>query len=559
MIDRPGFSRSSRWLILTILVAATMAGDFHLARADETTDELTTLTVEQAKDIVAHHKGVLSFKNLPEVDLDVARVLCQYKGEVRLNGLRRLTPEVAEMLSRQPKAANLFLNGLTEITPEVARALAVRNGGMLSLNGLTEMPPEIARELANVYAKLALGGVRHLSVESARELAKHRSKLTLMGLPEISDDAAEALSIHRSTFLLNGLTRLTSPVLVQSLLSKSDGFVGFKAVETMTDEVAAVFAKYDGTRTYALDALTELPPANAAALRANEKIVLPAHLRKPGITNSLGMQLAYIPAGKFGMGSPKNEPGRESQEILHEVELTKEYYLGVHEVTVAQFREFVRDTGYATEAERDGKGSWGITQKGNFEQDAKYNWKNPGFEQTDDHPVVDLSWNDANAFCQWLSEMEKRSYRLPTEAEWEYACRAGTRTAYSFGDDPQDLLTAGNASDATARESFKSWSLGIRGRDGFAYSAPVGQLKPNRFGLYDMHGNVWEWCENWYDPTGYSGQQQTDPKGPASGEFKVHRGGGWSSAPERCRSASRIGRHHSAYRGCYLGFRVVLE
>jgi formylglycine-generating enzyme required for sulfatase activity len=227
-------------------------------------------------------------------------------------------------------------------------------------------------------------------------------------------------------------------------------------------------------------------------------------------------------------------------------------------VTVGQFRQFTRETGYKTEAEEDGQGSWGITPTGKFERDAKYNWTRPGFEQTDNHPVVDVSWHDAKAFCQWLSEKEKKTYRLPTEAEWEYACRAGTRTAYYFGDDPEDLLRAGNVADRAARESFKAWSLGIKGKDSYAYSAPVGQFRPNRFGLYDMHGNVWEWCEDWYDPKGYSGERQTDPKGPASGERKVHRGGGWSSASNRCRSASRIGRHHSTYRGCYLGFRVVL-
>jgi len=291
---------------------------------------------------------------------------------------------------------------------------------------------------------------------------------------------------------------------------------------------------------------------------ADEKTGELTTLQKPGITNSLGVRLAYIPAGKFGMGSPKDEPKREAQEKRHEVVLTKDFYLGVHEVTVGQFRAFVSDSGYMTEATRDGEGSWGITSTGKFERDAKYNWKNPGFEQTDNHPVVDVSWRDAKAFCEWLSEKEKKTYRLPTEAEWEYACRAGTKTAYSFGDDPQDLLTTGNAADATARQTFKAWSLGIKGKDSYAYSAPVGQFKPNRFGLYDMHGNVWEWCEDWYDPTGYSGQRQTDPKGPASGERRVHRGGGWSSAPERCRSASRIGRHHSTYRGCYLGFRIVL-
>jgi formylglycine-generating enzyme required for sulfatase activity len=541
MIYRTYFFRSTHWFIVTVLVSATLAD---VCQADEKTDDLTTLTVAQAKDIVAKHKGVLSFRNLPEVDLDVARVLAQYKGEVRLNGLKQLTPEVAETLSRQPKAANLFLNGLTEITPEVARALAVRNGGMLSLNGLTELSPEVARELANVYAKLALGGVRHLSVESARELAKHRSKLTLMGLPEISDEAGEALTALDRGVLLNGLTKLTSPVMVEVLLRKSDAFLSFRKVQTITDEVATVLLAHDRKRPMALDSLLALPEKNAAALRASDKVILPLHLREPGVVNGQGMKLAYIPAGKFGMGSHGNEAGREAQERRHEVELTRAFYLGTHQVTVGQFRKFVDDAKYRTEGERDGKGGWGVNETGSLEKDGRFIWSSPGFKQADDHPVVLISWNDAEAYCHWLSKKENRTYRLPTEAEWEYACRAGTRTAYSFGDDPGTLVAHGNVGGS---------------EDGFRYTAPVGQFKSNRYGLYDVHGNVWEWCSDWYDPKGYAKGKEIDPSGPTSGEARVHRGGGWSSSATRARSAARIGRDPSTYRGSYLGFRVLLE
>ncbi len=283
------------------------------------------------------------------------------------------------------------------------------------------------------------------------------------------------------------------------------------------------------------------------------------HALADQVVNSLGMRLACIPAGTFSMGSPRDEPGRKDEERRHEVELTRNFYLAVHEVTVEQFKTFVQDADYQTDAEKDGRGSWGITPKGTFERDAKYNWTNPGFEQTDEHPVVDVSWNDAKAFCRWLSKKEGKSYRLPTEAEWEYACRAGTRTAYSFGDDPRDLDRAGNVADATARAQFRAWSLGIKGEDGAAYTAPVGRFAANRFGLHDMHGNVWEWCEDWYAEDAYPMKKRIDPTGPETGTMRVHRGGGWSSAPERCRSASRIRRHPSDYRGAYLGFRVLLE
>jgi sulfatase modifying factor 1 len=291
----------------------------------------------------------------------------------------------------------------------------------------------------------------------------------------------------------------------------------------------------------------------AVALRAAPEPV-------KSVKNGVGMKLVHLPPGKFTMGSPENETGREAQEVQHEVELTKGFYLGVHEVTVGQFKQFVTDTKYQTDGEKDGKGAYGISETGKIEEmQAKFTWKSPGFEQTDDHPVVCVSWDDAKAFCKWLSEKEKKTYRLPTEAEWEYAARGGTKTAYAHGDDPEGLAGIGNGADATARAKFPGWSIGIKAKDGHVFTAPVGQFKVNPFGLHDMHGNVWEWCEDWYEPNSYPKDKQVDPTGPATGKAKVQRGGGWSSDAKRMRSAARVGRDASGYRGCYLGFRVVLE
>ncbi|MBM4005879.1 MAG: formylglycine-generating enzyme family protein [Planctomycetes bacterium] len=286
----------------------------------------------------------------------------------------------------------------------------------------------------------------------------------------------------------------------------------------------------------------------------------PNRVNAQEIKNSVGMKLVFIPPGKFLMGSQENESGREAQEVQHEVELTKGFYLGTHEVTVGQFKQFVADAKFQTDGERDGKGAYGANEAGKIEEmHARFTWKSPGFEQTDNHPVVDVSWSDAKAFCKWLSEKEKKTYRLPTEAEWEYACRAGTKTAYVHGDDPEGLATTGNGADATARAKFPGWSIGIKGQDGHLFTAPVGQFKANPFGLFDMHGNVWEWCEDWYVPNSYSKEKQVDPTGPATGQAKVQRGGGWSSDFKRLRSAARVGRDSVAYRGCYQGFRVVLD
>ena len=133
-----------------------------------------------------------------------------------------------------------------------------------------------------------------------------------------------------------------------------------------------------------------------------------------------------------------------------------------------------------------------------FAFNEKYSWRNAGFEQTDEHPVVCMSWNDAVEFCKWLSRKEGKTYRLPTEAEWEYACRAGTTTRYYSGDDPETLAKVGNVADAAAKAKFPEWTWTIKASDGYVFTAPVGRFKPNAFGLYDMHGNAGQWCADWY-------------------------------------------------------------
>ena len=169
-------------------------------------------------------------------------------------------------------------------------------------------------------------------------------------------------------------------------------------------------------------------------------------LQKVPLVNSIGIKLAFIPPGEFMMGSDTTEPVPNDDEFVdkaagrrekHRVRITRLFYLSVTEVTRGQFREFVDDAGYKTDAEKEG---------------SEFTWRDPHFEQTDEHPVVYVSWNDAVAFCDWLSRREGKTYRLPTEAEWEYACRAGTTSRYSCGDDPEGLAAVGNVLDATASE-----------------------------------------------------------------------------------------------------------
>jgi formylglycine-generating enzyme required for sulfatase activity len=274
------------------------------------------------------------------------------------------------------------------------------------------------------------------------------------------------------------------------------------------------------------------------------------------------MTLRLIPAGVFVMGSPDtDEDALDGEKPRHKVRMAKPFYLGVTEVTVGQFRRFVEDARYRTEAERDGQGGYGWDEAiASFVMGPKYTWRSPGFPQGDDHPVVLVSWNDAMEFLAWLGRKEGRTYRLPTEAEWEYACRAGTTTKYCVGDDPEALATVGNVADGTAREKFPAWkTMTIKARDGYVYTSPAGRFRANAFGLLDMHGNVWEWCSDWYDSKYYKtlpslSEDPGGPPGPAAD--RVVRGGSWGSLPRNARSAYR-GSYAPGYRSGFLGFRAA--
>ena len=143
------------------------------------------------------------------------------------------------------------------------------------------------------------------------------------------------------------------------------------------------------------------------------------------------------------------------------------------------------------------------------------------------------------AFCQWLSRKEGKTYRLPTEAEWEYACRAGTTTRYYSGDDPETLAKVGNVADATAKAKFPGWQFTIKASDGYVFTSPVGSFRPNAFGLYDMHGNACQWCADWYGEEYYAASPVDDPTGPDSGDVRVLRGGSWVLGPYVTCSAGR--------------------
>ncbi|MDR0716324.1 MAG: formylglycine-generating enzyme family protein [Azoarcus sp.] len=225
--------------------------------------------------------------------------------------------------------------------------------------------------------------------------------------------------------------------------------------------------------------------------------------------NSIGMELIEIPAGSFMMGSDAKEKSRADERPKHSVTISKPFYLGKYEVTQEQWRAVMGD--------------------------------NPSVFKAQGLPVENVSWEDIQVFIQRLNEREgTQGYRLPTEAEWEYAARAGTPHMFSFG--------------------RKKWVrkhacyFSTSGRS----ACPVGKRKPNPWGLYDMHGNVWEWVQDWYDPDYYASSPESDPPGPESGEMRILRGGSWHSALSPLRSAHR-GTRRPVYRDARSGFRLAFS
>ena len=273
--------------------------------------------------------------------------------------------------------------------------------------------------------------------------------------------------------------------------------------------------------------------------------------------NDVTMEFVLVPAGTFQMGSPSGEKERRPDEERHTVEISHDFYLSKHEVTRGQFRAFVTDTGYRTEPETDGQGAWGYDGGARKIEGRKpvYTWMSTGFAQTDEHPVVNVTWNDAHAFAGWLARRSKQAMRLPTEAEWEYAARARSITRFYSGDDAETLANVGNVADGAAKKQFPDWQTTIAADDGYVFTAPVGHFPANRFGLHDMHGNVWEWCEDWLGP--YASLSARDPAGESDAMgVRVMRGGSWGKRiPQIASSALRFSGAPPS-RDMDVGFRV---
>lgn len=275
----------------------------------------------------------------------------------------------------------------------------------------------------------------------------------------------------------------------------------------------------------------------AADASADDNAVQNAAVAKPVvITNSIGMKLARIPTGKFRMGSPRTELERDPQEVQHEVSISRPFFLGVYEVTQAEFAKIIGDRHQAAFSAASGGGP--------------------------DHPMENVAHEDTAVFCNKLSALDAelragRKYRLPTEAEWEYACRAGATQAFHYG----AALSSKQANFNGARPYG-----GAETGPYLRRTSKVGTYPPNAFGLFDMHGNVAEWCADWYDPDYYTNSPSDDPPGPPVGVlsddygnfFRVARGGSWLDDARACRAAFRMrGMHRNRY--FLIGFRVACD
>jgi formylglycine-generating enzyme len=261
-------------------------------------------------------------------------------------------------------------------------------------------------------------------------------------------------------------------------------------------------------------------------------------------------ELVVIPAGSFDMGSPDSEAGRAKDEgPAHRVKVAT-FALGKTEITRGQFAEFVKKTKYST-----GEKCW--THEGGKFEERSGDWHKPGFAQDDKHPVTCINWNDAKAYTEWLSRKTGKQYRLPTEAEWEYAARGNTGTARYWGSNPDDACEYANVADKTAQAQIhgaSSWSV-HKCIDSFAYTAPVGSFKPNAFGLKDVLGNVLEWTEDSYHDN-YVGAPTDGSAWQGDGPKRVLRGGSWNNSPRNVRAAIRDS-NKPALRFSIFGFRVA--
>ena len=465
-----------------------------------------------------------------------AQVLEKLDGPTREKALK--LAELRDEYRRQ--AAEILAKGAKGWSPErVVQALASAKAAYERTVGSAEFREvraailDAASENYPIAQKVLLRTVEK-TIEDPQQLTIDLAKGVLTGggtvTPIVAGNAMEAtleVLVEEGVMTSEEANLLRAAnILIQASRSLSDADTLLEQVDAVRTtyrglvEVGVIEQDFDagritvrlGTGSRQLD--LSLLGCIKKTLARNEQSA-EAHPRE--FTNSVGMKFVLIPAGKFMMGSPDGEEDRDDDEQQHRVQITKPYYLGQTEVTQGQWESVM------------GTKPW---------EGKRY------VKEGSAYAATYVSWDDAQKFCRSLREKDRRTYRLPTEAEWEYACRGGTTTAYHFGDDVSQL-------DQYAWFNDNAYHVGDK------YAHQVGQKRVNALGLYDMHGNVWEWCQDWYDRD-YASSSPTDPTGPSSGSSRVLRGGSWLCNAVYCRSEFHL--HDSpGYRDYYDGFRVVCE
>lgn len=481
------------------------------AKGSLSLDGLTQIGVDELACIGSARGGYLSLNGLEAITEPQAKSLRNRRGDVSLNGVKQLDAECAASL-RSVKGA-LALNGLTSISDEAASRLARHVGG-LSLDGLETISDSVAKSLGQTRGDLSLRGLKDLTADQAKYLSKHSGgSLYLTGLRKLTDEAAEQLSQHSGFRLdLSGLATI-SDACAKSL-SHYRGYVlelnGLASVTGTASEILNSHSVARLERKAARPCLDKLHYANVS------------NRTSYCLTNSIGMKLLAVGPGAYRMGV-------EGDEYLpaHEATVKEPFCLGVYQVTQSQYARVMN--------------------------------KNPSAFMSPLHPVQSVSWHDAAAFCNRLSDMPEeklnnRTYRLPTETEWEYACRAGTSTVFSFGDSESELSEYAWYSK---NSDLPKWPNLKHARQS---TRPVGAKMPNAWGFFDMHGNVFEWVDGFFEVDVCTEVTCTIQPGiNENGDAHyANRGGSYWNEAKGCSSTFRRGNHPQAYYP-YIGFRVAFS
>ena len=412
----------------------------------------------------------------------------------------------------------------------------------------------LAEEADNEAAQRGLLAVQQAliqrSLDSARELDFEAAEATLEQAAQVREpqelviEAREQIAQYR----LNHASDLETQAL---LAMEADDFDG---AEMLIIDLIAL-----GGADATVDELQRRLDAARSYGGYKPGQVIRDEMATPGLQ---APAMVIIPAGDFQMGTPSGEDGRGDNEgPRHRVRFDRGFALGQHEVSVAEFQAFVEATGYRTEAERVGESPAWDDGSGRIEDERGVHWREDyeGRQAEPDEPVLHVTWNDAVAYTAWLSRETGEYYRLPSEAEWEYAIRAGSQAPYWWGDGTPDRLIENITGEADVSRGRRQWSVFFEGYDdGYWGPAPVGSFEPNPFGLYDMAGNVSEWTDDcWHDTYAQAPDDGRAWINPGC-QNRVVRGGYWAGSPDQCRSGFRISAPALAHTA-RIGFRVARD